>query len=97
MTALGARNDYSGVRVVILANIPFNMVSIVQQFGRAGRDGKQASCYIISSKRLLYRPSEQSIDFCGHSTATEMIWDFMKCIQFLCHDGDTVMYTAYMA
>jgi len=81
--AFGARNDYPGVWVVILANTPFDMVSIVQQFSRAGRDGNQALCYIIPSKRLLYRPGEQSIDFCGHSAATEMIWDSMKCIQFL--------------
>jgi len=54
MTAFGAGNDYSGVQVVILANTPFDMVSVVQQFSRAGRDGKQASCYIIPSKRLLY-------------------------------------------
>jgi len=79
-TALGARNDYSGVWVVILANTPFDMASIVQQFGRAGRDGKQASCYIIPSKCLLYRPGEQSVDFCKHSATTEMIWDSMKCI-----------------
>jgi len=82
-TAFGAGNDYPGVRVVILANTPFDMASIVQQFGRAGRDGNQASCYIIPSKRLLYRPGEQSVDFCGHSAATEMIWDSMKCIRFL--------------
>jgi len=37
MTAFGARNDYSGVQVVILANTPFDMASVVQQFGRAGR------------------------------------------------------------
>ena len=69
--------------MVILANTPFNMASIVQQFGRAGRDGNQASCYIIPSKRLLYRPGEQSIDFCGHSAVTKMIWDSIKCIRFL--------------
>jgi len=83
MTAFGAGNNYPGVRVAILANTPFDMASIVQQFGRAGRDGNQASCYIIPSKRLLYQPGEQSVDFCGHSAATKMIWDSMKCIRFL--------------
>jgi len=73
--------------VVILANTPFDIASIVQQFGRAGRDKKQALCYIISSKCLLYRPGKQSVDFCRHSAATEMIWDSIKCIQFLCHNG----------
>jgi len=82
-TVFGAVNDYSGVWVVILANTPFDMVSIVQQFGRAGRDRKQASCYIIPSKHLLYQPGKQSIDFCGHSAVTEMIWDSIKCIRFL--------------
>jgi len=83
ITAFGAGNDYSGVRAVILANTPFDMASIVQQFSRARRDGKQASCYIIPSKCLLYQPGKQSIDFYEHSTATEMIWDSMKCIWFL--------------
>ena len=83
MTAFGAGNNYPGVWVVILANTPFNMASIVQQFGRAGRDGNQASCYIIPSKCLLYQPGEQSVDFCEHSAVTEMIWDSTKCIQFL--------------
>ena len=82
-TAFGAGNDYPGVRVVILANTPFDMASVVQQFGRAGRDGNQASCYIIPSKRLLSRPGQQSVDFCGHSAATEMIWDSTKCVRFL--------------
>jgi len=54
ITAFGARNNYSGVWVVILANTPFDMASIVQQFGRAGKDGKQALYYIIPSKCLLY-------------------------------------------
>jgi len=52
-TAFGAGNDYPGVQVVILANTPFDMASIIQQFGRADRDGKQALCYIIPSKHLL--------------------------------------------
>jgi len=71
MTAFGARNDYPGVRVVILANTPFDMASVVQQFGRAGRDGNQVSYYIIPSKRLLSRPGQQSVDFCEHSAVTD--------------------------
>jgi len=82
ITAFGAGNDYPGVRVVILANTPFDMASVVQQFGRAGRDGNQASCYIIPLKRLLSRPGQQSVDFCGHSAATEMM-NSIKCVRFL--------------
>ena len=52
--AFGAGNDYPGVWVVILANTPFNIASIVQQFSRAvSYDGKYPLNNIISLYFIL--------------------------------------------
>jgi len=50
-------NDYSEVRVIILAITPFDMSTALQEIGRARRDGKLAKCYIIPAMKILPRHS----------------------------------------
>lgn len=50
--ALAAGNDYAHVRLTVHLGSPHDMVTFVQQTGRAGRDGKHATCLLIPSKAM---------------------------------------------
>jgi len=55
-TTFGAGNDYPGVWVVILANTPFDMALVVQEFGRIRQcviSSLQKTYHIDITKKVL--------------------------------------------
>ncbi|KAJ7810886.1 P-loop containing nucleoside triphosphate hydrolase protein [Mycena olivaceomarginata] len=66
-TALAAGNDYAHVQFTAHFNPPYDVTTLIQQAGRAGRDGKPARNWILASR--LQRPSHAVLpkadDLCG--------------------------------
>lgn len=77
-SALGAGYDYKSVRLTIHANTPHDMVLFNQQSGRAGRDGKEAWCAIISTGRARGGKDKTTGKFVGveqvSSITTSKVW-----------------------
>lgn len=61
--ALSAGTDYSAVRAVIHVGSPFDMITYVQQCGRAGRDGQWGECHLIPIQ--IGKPSAEIPDIRG--------------------------------
>lgn len=51
-TALGDGNDYPHVLFTIHIGVPWDVVTLVQQCGRAGRDGRNCVNYVIPQKSM---------------------------------------------
>jgi superfamily II DNA helicase RecQ len=50
-SCFGLGVDVPNVRLVIVVDLPFEMESLVQMFGRAGRDGGRAKCVLFWNRR----------------------------------------------
>ena len=81
MTAFAMGNDFPHVRFVILATIPFDMCSVIQEMGKAGRDRKPAFCYVIPTQTLHLPPGSQNNNLQEHKAMIDMIWKSNECIQ----------------
>lgn len=64
-TALSAGNDYKFVRYTCHFGTPHNMVSLVQQEGRAGRDGNVSECVLIPYGYPKADPDPRLRALCG--------------------------------
>ena len=64
-TALAAGNDYPHVRIAAHLGNPFDMVTFVQQSGRAGRDGKTAVSLLIPKGKAMPKIDHGSQDLSG--------------------------------
>ena len=77
-STLAAGNDYAHVRIAAHLGNPHEMVTFVQQSGRAGRGGKPAlSILIPKGKRVqnnVDNDDDESADLCGKQAMDEYIW-----------------------
>ncbi|KAG6915808.1 hypothetical protein DXG01_009772 [Tephrocybe rancida] len=93
--AFSAGNDYSHVRLVIHAGSPFEMIGLVQEMSRAGRDYAHAKCYILCQKgRQQPELKNNDPDHCGRMAIWEMLYSHTECLRFsitLFHDGLGIM------
>ncbi|KAJ3552759.1 hypothetical protein NP233_g12801 [Leucocoprinus birnbaumii] len=72
-SAFAAGNDYPAVRFVLFVGTPFEMVTMIQEMGRAGRDRLPARCYILPSTSK--RPRIENEDAKG----AEAMYDTKCC------------------
>ncbi len=79
---------------IVLYDIPINLADLIQQAGRAGRDGKKSTCYILFSTdsietglKFIYGSSNQKekikdlnkvVDFCYAKDKTKFISEYFK-------------------
>jgi superfamily II DNA helicase RecQ len=82
-SAFGTGNDYSHVRLVIHYGTPLEMIDYIQESSRAGRDAKEAYCYIIPVTRHYPQESvNNKKDITGQKTISTMLWDSNRCLRY---------------
>ncbi|KAK0520596.1 hypothetical protein OC835_007158, partial [Tilletia horrida] len=59
-TALGAGVHRNDVRCVLISGLPFGMVELIQQAGRAGRDGGTAEVHVVVTDDEVERTTQQA-------------------------------------
>ncbi|KAJ3556024.1 hypothetical protein NP233_g12072 [Leucocoprinus birnbaumii] len=81
-SAFAAGNDYPAVRFVILFGTPFEMVTTLQEMGRAGRDRRPARCYILPSiRRQARRTAGDPYDAKGVGPIFHAIFETDQCLR----------------
>ncbi|KAJ3562154.1 hypothetical protein NP233_g9754 [Leucocoprinus birnbaumii] len=81
-SAFAAGNDYPAVRFVILFGTPFEMVTTLQEMGRAGRDRRPARCYILPSiRRQARRSAGDPYDAKGVGHIFHTIFETDECLR----------------
>ncbi|KAJ7763810.1 hypothetical protein B0H16DRAFT_1455064 [Mycena metata] len=79
-TALGAGNDYPHVLATIHIDVPWDVVTFVQQCGRAGRDGRKAVNHVIPHKspRRLKDVDPENGDMGGAQVMQDIVYHNAK-------------------
>ncbi|KAF5336274.1 hypothetical protein D9757_015535 [Collybiopsis confluens] len=83
-SALIAGNDYRHIRMVIFAGTCPDTSSLIQGFGRAGRDGKPAYCHLLPDRSFSpFQPKDKGVDSVGFGLASRLAKNTTKlCIRF---------------
>ncbi|KAJ3565617.1 hypothetical protein NP233_g7519 [Leucocoprinus birnbaumii] len=81
-SAFAAGYDYPCVRFVAIFATPFEMITALQEMGRAGRDRRAARCYILpQQKRRPVDDPNDPWDVKGKLAIYEMIYETDECIR----------------
>ena len=80
--------DITDIRTIILYDLPMNLADLIQQAGRAGRDGRGCCCYVLfsidsveTSLKFIYSAGEQK----------EKIKDLNEVVKF-CYSENKIEY-----
>lgn len=86
--SFGMGIDITNIRNIVLYDLPINMSDLIQQAGRAGRDGLASTCYIFIQKSSI----ETSLSFIYNSSEQkEKIKELNAVIKF-CYTKDKEVF-----
>ncbi|KAF9439594.1 P-loop containing nucleoside triphosphate hydrolase protein [Macrolepiota fuliginosa MF-IS2] len=80
-SAIAAGVDYGACQFTVHSGTPFNMVDFVQQCGRAGRDGKEARCYIIPDRSTMPILARNDGDESGRAALYSALFCSSSCFR----------------